>query len=120
MSERLPGTAQYGEQSFTTVLEGGEQASEARRSGAAAQATAGRVCFPASAPPPPQAESSPYLAPSPAAPTRAEPGPNLLRASAPITHPYCFAHTEYYCFLFLRCHQLAQLGAMALVSLAQG
>lgn len=69
---------------------------------------------------PPQAESSPYLAPSPAAPTRAEPGPNLLRASAPITHPYCFAHTEYYCFLFLRCHQLAQLGAMALVSLAQG
>lgn len=50
VSERLRGTAQYGEQSFTTVPEGGEQASAARRSGAAAQATAGRVCFPTSAP----------------------------------------------------------------------
>jgi hypothetical protein len=31
--------------------------------------------FPHPRPPPPQAESSPYLAPSPATPTRAEPGP---------------------------------------------
>lgn len=51
VSERLPGTAQYGEQSFSTVPEGGEQASAAWWSGAAAQATAARVCFPTSEPP---------------------------------------------------------------------
>lgn len=33
MSERLPGTAQYGERSFATAPEGGERASTARRSG---------------------------------------------------------------------------------------
>lgn len=84
VSERLPGTAQYGEQSFTTVPEGGEQASAARRSGAAAQAESDSPH-----PRPPQAEASLYLTLSPEAPTRAEPGP-----PASTTHPYCFAHRE--------------------------
>lgn len=55
VSERLPGTAQYGERSFVTAPEGGERASTAWRSGAALLRP--RAAFPPPDPRPPASRS---------------------------------------------------------------
>lgn len=85
MSERHPGTAQYGARSFTMAPEGGEPASTARRSGAAA----------ASAAAPSPLVPRPPAAPPPRQPRPARSGP-ARSSSLPhrFAHRYCCPHSR--------------------------